>query len=159
MSGRSRRQDRPNSRGSRSRFSGFSEYLGLVPEEIREKIADAILKADTETVEGLRELTRMLLAEVVRGTISPHVADTIVNYLQMELKTHAHTAPTLRDVDPTTAVTVNFLNQAFEARQEIEVAAAKQLPLAQPPEGILEDLEAQKIKEPLLIDVGGSSGK
>lgn len=67
----------------------FQEYLLLVPETTRERVAALLETCDLTTPEGVGVAARTLLAAVVRGHLPPEIAETTGRFLELGLKAAA----------------------------------------------------------------------
>lgn len=67
----------------------FQEYLLLVPEGARERVAAILETQDLSTPDGVAEAARVLTAAVVRGHLPPEIAETAGRFLEVGLKVAA----------------------------------------------------------------------
>lgn len=67
----------------------FQEYLLLVPEGAREKVAAILETQDLSTPDGVAEAARALTVAVIRGHLPPEIAETAGRFLEVGLKVAA----------------------------------------------------------------------
>ena len=61
----------------------YTRWLTLIPDEERDRVAELILSHSMTDFESVGKLCKVLLAETVRGTISPTVGHAAIEFTQM----------------------------------------------------------------------------
>ena len=63
-------------------FESYSKWLATVPAVERESLASVVMGAQVDSFSGIGSLAKSILAEVVRGKISPGVARLALEFSQ-----------------------------------------------------------------------------
>lgn len=63
--------------------AAYSGWLDRVPPEERAAVADIIEKSDLSTLNGINRLSQMMVIEMIRGNISPAVANAAKPWIEL----------------------------------------------------------------------------
>lgn len=108
----------------------FQEYLLLVPEGTRERVATLLEQVDAGTPAGVAAAARVLMAAVARGHLPPEIAETIGRFLEVGLKVAAIQGM----AQPGGSGTIlQALRNGATIRAEIQAVSQRALPDHRPP--------------------------